>query len=351
MTDTIQTPITKLFGIKYPIILAGMHIAASPKLAAAVSNAGGLGVLGAIACRTPELLANAIDELKSHLDDPNLPFGVDMALPKVGDGARKTNKAYHEGPLDAFIDVMIQKNVRLFVSAIGVPPKETVEKLHKAGIVVQNMVGAPKHVKKAIDVGADIICGQGGEGGGHTGSTPTSLLIPEIVDQVKGHKSPLTGEPVQVVAAGGIHNGRGLVAALAWGASAVWVGTRFVASEESGAPPDHKQHVLDAQWDQTVRTLVFSGRPMRVFRSKYVDDWETNRQQEIKDLTSKGIVPWEYDMEHNDNLESVDGFTRFLMGEVSARIKDVPPAKKIIEDFMREANESITRINGFKAKL
>ena len=122
-------------------------------------------------------------------------------------------------------------------------------------------------------VGVDIICAQGGEGGGHTGDTPFSVLIPAVVDLCKGYKSPLTGEEVIVVAAGGIADGRGLAASLSYGASGVWVGTRFVASAEAGAPKKHKELLLSAGYDDTVRTLIYSGRPMAVRKTPYVVEW------------------------------------------------------------------------------
>jgi len=124
-----------------------------------------------------------------------------------------------------------------------------------------------------LAAGVDIICAQGGEGGGHTGNTPFSILVPAVVDLCKDSKSPLTGEPIIVVAAGGIADGRGLAAALSYGASGVWVGTRFVASEESGAPPLHKQLVVSAGYDDMVKTLVYSGRPLHVRKTEYVRDW------------------------------------------------------------------------------
>ena len=119
----------------------------------------------------------------------------------------------------------------MFVSAVGVPPQATVDRLHKAGIFYMNMIGHPKHVKKCLDLGVDLICAQGGEGGGHTGDVPTSILIPTVKKLCEGKTSPMTGKPVQVVAAGGIYNGQSLAAAMALGATAVWVGTRFVLSE------------------------------------------------------------------------------------------------------------------------
>jgi NAD(P)H-dependent flavin oxidoreductase YrpB (nitropropane dioxygenase family) len=125
----------------------------------------------------------------------------------------------------------------------------------------------------AIRTGVDMICAQGGEGGGHTGNTPFSVLLPAVVDLCKDAISPLTGEPVVVIAAGGIADGRGLAAALSYGASGVWVGTRFVASEESGAPSLHKQLVVSAGYDDMVKTLIYSGRPLHVRKTEYVRDW------------------------------------------------------------------------------
>ncbi len=128
---------------------------------------------------------------------------------------------YTKGNLNELIDVIIEEKTSLFVCAVGVPPVQVVEKLHKAGIPVMNMVGHPKHVAKALDVGVDIICAQAGEGGGHTGDTPASILIPACVDAVKGRKSPLNGKPVYVIGAGAVYDGRSLAANLAWGAQAV----------------------------------------------------------------------------------------------------------------------------------
>lgn len=238
-------------------MLAGMNVAAGPKLAAAVTNAGGLGVIGGVGY-TPDMLREQIAELKGFLKDKNAPFGVDLLLPQVGGSARKTNYDYTKGKLNELVDIIIESGAKLFVSAVGVPPKEIVDKLHKNGILYMNMIGHPKHVKKCLEIGADMICAQGGEGGGHTGDVPTTVLIPTVVELCKNAKSPMTGQPVQVIAAGGLYNGQSLAAALMLGASAVWIGTRFVLSEEAGAPKAHQEAVRTSGFDDNIRTIIFT---------------------------------------------------------------------------------------------
>jgi len=330
----ISTPITELFGITHPILLAGMNVAAGPGLAATVTNAGGLGVIGGVGY-TPKVLREQINALKKDLKDPNTSFGVDLLLPQVGGSARKTNHDYTRGQLPELIDVIIEEKARLFVSAVGIPPREVVEKLHKAGIVVMNMIGHPKHVKKALDVGVDLICAQAGEGGGHTGDISASILIPAVVDAVKGRTSELTGQPIWVVGAGAVYDGRGLAANLVYGAQAVWVGTRFVASEEAGSTRAHKAAVLSADHGDVVRTLIYTGRPLRVRRTPYVDDWEQNRQAEIKELTARGIIPHQHEMEKHPE-KSVKAVT-FLMGNVAALINDILPAQTIVDNMVNDA--------------
>ncbi|KAJ9659219.1 hypothetical protein H2201_007483 [Coniosporium apollinis] len=329
-TPTLYTPLCSLLNITYPIILAGMARTSGGPLAAAVSNAGGLGVIGGLGY-TPAQLQSIIDELKSHLTDPLLPFGVDLALPQVGGSARKTNHDYTHGQLDDLVDVIIKEKARIFVSAVGVPPKRVIERLHAAGIVVMNMVGAPKHAVKALDAGVDIVCAQGGEGGGHTGDIANSILIPAVVDVARRYKSPLTGEPAMVVAAGGIYNGRGLASSLMQGAQGVWVGTRFVASTEAGCSKLHKEAVVSADFSDTLRTLVVSGRPLRVRMNEYIKRWE-DRPEDIKRLTEQGVVPLAQDMDEGKDVD-----IPFLMGQVAGVISEVKPAKEIVEEMVKEA--------------
>jgi len=344
----LRTPLCNLLGIKYPILLAGMARTSGGPLAAAVSNAGGLGVIGGLGY-SPAQLQEIIDDLKSNLSDKSLPFGVDLALPKLGDGARKTNHDYTHGQLDELVEVTIKNGAKLFVSAVGVPPPRIIKRLHEAGILVMNMVGAPKHAEYALKAGVDIVCPQGGEGGGHTGEIANSILIPSVVDVARRYKSPLTGETAMVVAAGRIYNGRSLASSLMQGAQGVWVGTRFVAAEESGASRLHKEAVVTAGFNDTLRTLVVSGRPLRVRMNDYVKKWE-DQPEKIKELTDQGIVPLAKDMD-----DGVDVDIPFLMGQVAAVIGDVKPAKQIMEEMVREAVGMLrlgqTYIGGKESKL
>lgn len=343
----VSTPVTELLGIRHPVLLAGMNVAAGPKLAAAVSNAGGLGVIGGVGY-TPRMLRKQIDRLKSFLDDASLPFGVDLLLPQVGGNARKTNKDYTDGKLEELIDIIIQSRAALFVSAVGVPPRWAVEKLHAAGILVMNMVGAPKHVPKALEAGVDLLCAQGSEGGGHTGDVPTSVLVPKVVDLVQGARSELHGGPVYVIAAGGIFDGRGLAMGLCMGAQAAWVGTRFVCSTEAGAPQKHQEAILKAGYHDTTRTIVFTGRPMRVLKNEYVMEWAEERAKEMKDLAGKGIIPAMHDYDRlkddpNADMDKMLEYYPLLMGQVAGAINDIKPAKEIVEEMVLQCESILER--------
>ncbi|KAI9924455.1 hypothetical protein AWENTII_003793 [Aspergillus wentii] len=216
------------------------------------------------------MLREMIADVKANLRGPSTPFGVDLLLPQVGGSARKTNVDYTRGQLSELIDIIIEGGVSVFVSAVGVPPKQVVDKLHAAGILYMNMVGHPKHVHKACQIGADLIVAQGAEAGGHTGEIPTSILIPACADVCKTYKSPFTKQPVQLIAAGGIFDGRSIASALMLGANAVWVGTRFVAARESAVPESAKQEVINAGFDSTIKSTIWTGRPLRALGTPYV---------------------------------------------------------------------------------
>ncbi|KAK5117898.1 hypothetical protein LTR85_008672 [Meristemomyces frigidus] len=343
----IRTTTTDLLKIAHPVMLAGMNVAAGPKLAAAVSNAGGIGVIGGVGY-TPDMLREQVAELKGYLKDKSAPFGVDLLIPQVGGSARKTNYDYTKGKLDELVTIIIDSGAKLFVSAVGVPPKAVVDRLHGAGVLYMNMIGHPKHVKKCLELGVDMICAQGGEGGGHTGDVPTTILIPTVAAMCKDKVSPMTGKPVQVIAAGGLFNGQSLAAAMALGASAVWIGTRFVLSVEAGAPKAHQEAVRTAGFDDNVRTIIFTGRPLRVRRNPYIDNWEENRQNDIKELTGKGQIPVEADLERmGDDIddETMDNARPFLMGKAAAVVNDRLTAKEIIDEMVQGAVDTLAKAN------
>lgn len=354
--------------------------AAGPELAAAVSNAGGLGSIGGVGF-TPDGLRSTIKILKDDLVDKNAPFGVDLLLPQVGGGARKSNKDYTFGALPELIDIIIEEKAALFICAVGVPPQWAVDKLHAAKIPVMNMIGAVKHVEKALAVGVDIICAQGGEGGGHTGDIPTSILLPMVVQAVQGKTSSLTGDPILVVGAGGIFDGRGLASALSIGCAGVWVGTRFICCDEAGAGPLHKKRVMEADYSDTIRTIIYSGRPMRVLKTPYSVDFEENRQQDIRDAIPSGLPAWIMDMDpekleganpssvgtlqlsekltmeekkngvtltkHEEHMRGV-----FLSGQCAGAVSEVKSAKDIVEEMVAMAAAQIREASGFlMAKL
>ncbi|KAI0871971.1 2-nitropropane dioxygenase [Hypoxylon argillaceum] len=327
----ITTPLTQLLGISHPVVLAGMARTSGGLLAAAVSNAGGLGVIGGF-MYTPDQLRAIVAELKANLAAPDLPFGVDLALPQLGGGARKTNHDYTGGKLDELIDITIESGARLFVSAVGVPPKAVIDRLHAAGILVMNMVGHPKHAVKALDLGVDMVCAQGGEGGGHTGEIANSVLIPAVADVARRyHPAMLKGSPALVVAAGGIGDGRALAASLMQGAAGVWVGTRFVASEEASCSEAQKRSVVGCGFTDTERTLVISGRPLRMRTNEYIAGWHA-RPDKIKELCDQGIVPMDYDYDHDNEVDMPH-----LMGQVAGLITKIQPAKEIVDEMVAQA--------------
>ena len=140
---------------------------------------------------TPKVLTKEITWLKNGLVDKSLPFGVDLAIPQIGGSARKTNHDYTHGHLPELIDIIVAEKAKLFICAVGVPPKWAVDKLHAGGVVIANMVGSVRNTEKALDAGVDIIIAQGTEGGGHTGDIGTMCLIPQVVDACRGHSSLL----------------------------------------------------------------------------------------------------------------------------------------------------------------
>jgi enoyl-[acyl-carrier protein] reductase II len=310
-----KTELTEKLGIEYPIIQAGMGGVATAELVAAVSNAGGLGVIGA-AMMTPAILREEVRKVKDLTDKP---FGVDLLLAQRWPG------------LDEMIQVMFEEEVPVFASGLG-NPAPYAEEMHRHGMTVMAVIGAVRHAHRVVEGGTDIVIAQGTEGGGHTGRIATMALVPQVVDAVA---------PIPIVAAGGVADGRGLVAALALGACGVWVGTRFVATREANSHDNYKHKIVEATEEGTQVTKCFTGKDCRVIKNRYQEQWE-DREGEIK--------PFPYQMMVDS--EKMDAAIRWgktdlgLMpaGQISGAIQEVKSAGDVVSDIMEEAEEVLSRL-------
>ena len=250
----LRTPICDLFNIELPIFLAGMGGVAYAEVCAAVSEAGGYGTLGMVGME-PEAIRKEMREVRRLTDRP---FGVDL-LAAIPDQVL------------AAIDVIVEEGASSFIAGLGVP-EPVIEKCHAGGVKVISMCGKVDHAVHAEQAGCDVVVAQGTEAGGHTGQVAGMALIPQVVDAVR----------IPVLGAGAIVDGRGLAAALAFGAQGVWMGTRFIASHEAQAAEDYKKRITEIGSADTIVTRCYSGKPMRVIRSPYVEDWERRAYQHIR---------------------------------------------------------------------
>lgn len=250
MHPRLRTSVCDLFGIDVPIVQTGMGWVAGARLVSATSNAGALGILASATMDFGELRA-AVAEVRSRTDRP---FGVNMRADA------------HD--VDERVALLIDEGVR--VASFAQAPKEAlISRLHDGGVLVVPSIGAKRHAEKVMNWGVDAVLVQGGEGGGHTGSVPTSILLPQVVDAIQGR--------VPVIAAGGFFDGRGLVAALAYGADGVAMGTRFLLTSDSSVPQSVKDFYLSKGVTDTTVTKQVDGVPHRVLDTELVEQLESSR--------------------------------------------------------------------------
>jgi enoyl-[acyl-carrier protein] reductase II len=319
---TLRTPICDLFGIEAPIFLAGMGGVAYAKVCAAVSEAGGFGTLG-MAGESPEGIREEMRKVRRLTDKP---FGVDLlaALP--------------EQMMDA-IDTIIEEGASAFIAGLGVP-EAVIDKCHEGGVKVMSMCGKVRHAVAAERAGCDVVVAQGTEAGGHTGQIAGMALIPQTVDAVR----------IPVLGAGSIVDGRGLAAALTFGAQGVWMGTRFVASHEARAAPDYKKRIAEIREEDTVVTRCYSGKPMRVIGNAYVEEWES-RPEEIQpfpDQLGASIKAGVFSAVFPDTGEVDPARSAMPCGQGAGAINDELSCAAIIEQVMGEAGETIERLAGLR---
>ncbi|MFD5699666.1 NAD(P)H-dependent flavin oxidoreductase [Streptomyces lasiicapitis] len=344
-----QTALTRLVGVRHPVVQTGMGWVAGPRLVSAVANAGALGILGS-ATMTPDQLRAAVREVKSRTDAP---FGVNLRA-DAGDARER-------------VRIMVDEGVRVASFALA-PSKDLMAELKDAGVLVVPSVGARRHAEKVAAWGADAVVVQGGEGGGHTGEVATTVLLPQVVDAVD----------IPVIAAGGFYDGRGLVAALAYGAAGIAMGTRFLLTAESTVPDAVKARYLAATVrDITVTTRV-DGLPHRMLRTDLVTALE--RSGRVRSLTRAvrhaaafrrvsgtswpRLVRDGLAMRHGKGLTwsqvllaantpmmlkaaMVDGRTDagvMASGQVAGLIGDLPSCGELVGRVVREAEETLERL-------
>ncbi|HEX5861302.1 MAG TPA: nitronate monooxygenase [Nocardioides sp.] len=246
----LRTPLTELVGVRHPVVQTGMGWVSGPRLVTGTANAGGLGIL-ASATMTYDELERAILEVKERTDRP---FGVNLRA-DAGDAPERC-------------ELLVKHGVRVASFALA-PKPDLIARLKDAGTVVIPSVGAARHAEKVAGWGADAVMIQGGEGGGHTGSVPTTLLLPTVLDALR-----TSGSDIPVIAAGGFFDGRGLAAALSYGAAGVGMGTRFLLTRDSAVPDAVKQLYLSQGLDGTVVTDKVDGMPHRMLRTELVAQLE-----------------------------------------------------------------------------
>ena len=370
----LRTKLCDILGIEYPILSAGMgptlmgeKTGAPVELVVAVSEAGGLGVLGGSEFTVDEL-REAIREIKSKTKKP---YGVDLLLPQKLDlGGGMGQSSVKAIPLSAVlkmipqkhqdwikkvkeefklpevevivkmntttmrpkeaVQVCIEEKVPLFCAGLG-NPGFMVPEAHAHGMKVLGITGNTKNARRMAQSGIDLLVAQGHEGGGHTGRIGTLALLPQAID---------AAAPVPVLAAGGIGDGRGLAAVLAMGCVGVWVGTRFLTTTEGGALPVNKQHILDSTDEDTRVSTAYSGKTLRASYNKYHDLWAESGLDPLpfptQVLISSALLACFVEA-HKD--EYVGG----LAGQVSGLIKEIKPAGQVLEEMVEEAVDILTR--------
>jgi nitronate monooxygenase len=329
----LSTPLCEMLGVRYPVLLAGMGGGISgPDLAAAVSNAGGFGVIGGLGLPAP-VLAQMIAATRQLTAKP---FGVNLVIPLMQGGE---------------VEVCLAARVPLLVFFWG-DPQPYVAEAHKRGTKIVMQVGSADEAKAAAAAGVDAIIAQGVEAGGHVRSTTSlSTLLPTVVDAV---------QPLPVIAAGGIATGRGLAAALALGAQAASIGTRFLCSQEACADDAYKQRVVRSRAEDTVYTTLFDiGWPdaaHRVLRNKAIAEWEAaghprsgQRPGEGQRIGTVPLAGVTLDVPRYSAMPPMPGFQGDLdcavmyCGESCSLIHDIKPAAAIVRDLMREAEAVIAQ--------
>jgi enoyl-[acyl-carrier protein] reductase II len=323
----MQTRLTDALQIEHPVMLAGMGGVSYHALAAAVSEAGGFGCLGASTMDQDEM----VREIRAVKSATSKPFGVDLltALPEQ---------------MMSNIELVVREGAQVFVAGLGVP-RDAIKLCHDNNVLVINMCGKVRHAIAAVEAGCDIVVAQGTEAGGHTGTVATMPLVPQIVDAV--------GDRVPVVAAGGLFDGRGLAASLALGADGVWLGTRFIATPEARSTPGYKEALVRTAEDGTVVSKAFTGKTLRAVRNKTTQYFEDHPEElkpfpeQIFEAVSTGTLH----LTGGDEAAGVDPEREcYPAGQGTGAIDELVPAGELVRRIAAEAEAVIESLGGLRAQ-
>lgn len=369
----MRTKVVELLGVEYPIV-AFSHCR---DVVAAVTNAGGFGVLGAVA-HTPELLETELVWIQEHTGGK--PFGVDLLLPPKYVGAETggldakavaallpeehrqfldqllerygvpTPAAQERRPsglgmnvspkgYEPLLDVAFAHPIRLIASALGPPPPDLVARAHRADVLVAALAGTKAHALRHAAAGVDLVVAQGTEAGGHTGEVATMVLVPEVVDAVA---------PIPVLAAGGIARGRQIAAAFALGAEGVWCGSVWLTTDEAETPPVVKEKFLAATSSDTVRSRSLTGKPARMLRSAWTDEWERPDTPDPLGMPLQSALIADPQLRIQRAAHQSDSRARelatYFVGQVVGSADRVRPARQVVLDMVEEFIDAAARL-------
>ena len=371
----MRTELCERFGIEYPIFV----FTPSEKVAAAVTKAGGLGVLGCVRFNDADDLENVLQWMDANTDGK--PYGVDIVMPaKVPtegtsvdinklipqthrDFVEKTladlgvpplpdDEAKSEGVLGwlhsvarSHVEVALRHPIKLIANALGSPPKDVIDQAHEAGVPVAALAGSAKHALRHVENGVDIVVAQGHEAGGHTGEIGSMVLWPEIVDAVAGRAS--------VLAAGGIGTGRQVAAALALGTQGVWMGSAFLTAAEydlgvrtAGGASVIQEAMLAATSSDTVRRRIYTGKPARLLKSRWTEAWDAEGAPEPLPMPLQNILVSEAHQRMNEAKDP--SAVAMPVGQIVGRMNEIRPVADIVAELVSGFEEATTRLDGIR---